>query len=70
MLDLLATTTSNGDVHKGVNNNSNLITCLQICNLVTCNYQLSTMLNRGGENEHEGEARSGVIIRLQEFQAP
>jgi len=28
------------------------------------------MLIRGGESEHDGEARSGVIIGLQEFQAP
>jgi len=28
------------------------------------------MLIRGGENEHDGEARYGVIIELQKFQAP
>jgi len=28
------------------------------------------MLIKGGENEHDGEARSGVIIGLPEFQAP
>ncbi len=43
---------------------------MQICDLVACNYQLFAMLIRGGENEHDGEAKSGVIIGLQEFQAP
>jgi len=62
MLDLLVVTTSSGEVHKGVKNNSNLTMCLQICNFVACNYQLSTMLIRGGESEHEGEARFGAII--------
>jgi len=28
------------------------------------------MLIRGGENEHDGEAKFGVIIGLQKFQAP
>jgi len=28
------------------------------------------MLIRGGESEHDGEARSRVIIELQEFEAP
>ncbi len=70
MLDLLVATTSNGEVHKGVNNNSNIIMCLQICNLVACNYQLFVMLIRGGESQHEGETKFGVIIGLQKFQAP
>jgi len=28
------------------------------------------MLIRGGESEHDGEAKSRLIIGLQEFQAP
>jgi len=28
------------------------------------------MIIRGGESEHDGEAKLGVIIGLQEFQAP
>jgi len=28
------------------------------------------MLIRGGENEHDGEAKFGVIIGLQKLQAP
>jgi len=28
------------------------------------------MLITGGESEHDGEAKFGVIIGLQEFQAP
>jgi len=43
MLDLLITTTSNGKVHKGVNN-SNLTTTV-LANLQFGNMQLSTICN-------------------------
>jgi hypothetical protein len=38
--------------------------------LVACNYQLFTMLIRGGGSEHDGETIFGTIIGLQKFQAP
>jgi len=44
MLDLLVATTSNGKVHKGVNNNSNL-TITVLANLRFGSMQLSTICN-------------------------
>ncbi len=72
MLDLLVATTSNGEVHKGLNNSSNFTTTM-LANLQFGSMQLSTistMLIRGGENEDDGEARFWVITGLQEFQTP